>query len=146
MYPVPFYQDRTMLLVQSDKALRLVSSDGRQVRLSSHQLTVPWEVRLVAGHTDAALQAGLLLVVEGHNVPIQNVGQAIEFRNLQGFGPQLDDVAVGFHDDHTEGEHFDVRLRHGEPDSKELTESLCVLLLSIDTNVFTGEKHGKVFG
>ena len=108
-----------MLLVQSDEALRLVSSDGRQVRLSSHQLAVSWEVRLVAGHTDAALQAGLLLVVEGHDVPIQNVGQAIEFGNLQGFGPQLDDVAVGLHDDHTEGEHLDVGLRHGEPDSNE---------------------------
>ncbi len=103
-----------------DEALRFVPSLCSFLWLSCDQLAVDWQVGVVATQMDATLQARPPLIVEGHNVAIHSIREAIKFRNLQGFGTQLYDAAFRFQNVHMERKQLHVCLGLCEPGQKNM--------------------------
>lgn len=74
-----------------------------------------WQVGVMAIQMDATFQVRLLLIVKGHHIAIHSIGEAVEFRNLQGFGPQLYDATIRFQNVHMERKHLHVCLCLSKP-------------------------------
>lgn len=73
---------------------------------------------VMATQMDATLQTRPLLIVEGHHIAIDSIGEAVEFGNFQEFGAKFYDAAFRFHNIHTERKHLYVRLSLCEPAQK----------------------------
>lgn len=93
-----------------DEALRLVPSLGGFLWIPGDQLAVGWQVGVMVAQMDTTLQARPPLIMEGHHIAINGIREAVEFRNLQGFRPELYDAAVRFHNVHMERKHLHVSL------------------------------------
>lgn len=108
----------TQLLPQVSKALRLISSLGDFLWFTGDQLAVGWQMAVVVIQMDATLQIRPPLVMEGHHIPINSVGEAVELRNLERFRSQFNNAAFRFHDVNVERKDLHVRLCVGEPGPK----------------------------
>lgn len=111
-----------------DEALRLVPSLCSFLWLSGDQLAVGWQVGVLATQKDATLQARPPLIVEGHHIAIYSIREAVEFRNLQGFGPQLYDAAFRFHNVHMKRKHLHICVCLSEPGPKKTTTQKIITL------------------
>lgn len=105
-----------------DKTLRLVPSLGGFLWLTRDQLAMGWQVCVVVDEMDATLQVGPPVVAEGHHVAVDDIREAVEFRNLQGFWSQSYDATVGFCDFHVQREHLHVCLSFCEPEERKKYE------------------------
>lgn len=99
-----------------NKALRLVPSLDGFLWLSCDELAMSRQVRVMSTDLDVTFEARPLFIVEGHHIAINNIREAIELRNLQGFGPQLNDTAVRLSNVHMERKQLHVCLCLSESD------------------------------
>lgn len=67
-------------------------------------------MRLQSGHLNCALNIVSVFIVEGHNVAVQNIREAIKLWHLEILWPELNHITVRLHDFNTEREQLTVRL------------------------------------
>lgn len=67
-------------------------------------------MRLQSCHPNCALNTMSVFIVEGHNVAIQNIREAIKLWHLQILWSELNHITVRLHDFNTEREQLAVRL------------------------------------